>query len=381
MARRSSRLGPAVVEGRYVHIDALRAVAVMLVVVAHSGFGHIVPGGSGVTIFFAISGFIITNLQIRELERTGGFRIGSFYQRRLFKIAPPFVVVVLIPSLIYAMFVPLDLRVLLGQTFFFYNWQRVNGAGEFLPGSNVVWSLAIEEQFYIVFALLWCSMVAFRWRSAMMWTTTAGAVLLSLGWKFVLHFQGAEADRIYYGTDTRLDGIAIGVLAALAYGYWSDGGRRADGLRRFVSGAAALPIAAVVYLLTLVVRFDWFRDTIRYPMQAVATCLVILFGLLAVDGRFVGLLRAVSGYRAVQVVGLASYSIYLLHAPVIFVIREWMTGLSTYAVALVAIPAGTLSGVVLWRLIELPLDPLRKRIGRPKSGSAFSEVTGEVRRE
>src|ERR1700722_3081685 len=87
---------------RYAHIDAMRALAVMLVVFAHAGLSKIIPGGSGVTIFFSISGFIITYLLLREKDATGGFEIRGFYLRRGLKIGPPLIVCVIIPTLILA---------------------------------------------------------------------------------------------------------------------------------------------------------------------------------------------------------------------------------------------------------------------------------------
>ena len=107
---------------RYQHVDALRAFAVMLVVVAHAGLGSVVPGGSGVTIFFAISGFIITYLLMREFEKTGTFAIGFFYGRRCLKILPPLFFIVVLPTVIYSFFQQLDWFAFGGQVFFFYNW-------------------------------------------------------------------------------------------------------------------------------------------------------------------------------------------------------------------------------------------------------------------
>src|SRR3954469_19419128 len=83
---------------RFAHIDAMRAVAVGLVVVAHAGLDRVVPGGSGVTIFFSISGFIITYLVLRERDSAGGFAVGHFYLRRALKLGPPLVVIVFIPT-------------------------------------------------------------------------------------------------------------------------------------------------------------------------------------------------------------------------------------------------------------------------------------------
>ncbi|MGW9345945.1 acyltransferase family protein, partial [Streptomyces albidoflavus] len=100
---------------RFAHIDAMRAFAVMVVVIAHAGLGHIVPGGSGVTIFFSISGFIITYLLLRERQKTDGFSVSSFYRRRFFKIFPPFAVAVIVPSLIWSIQHPIDWTAFLAQ--------------------------------------------------------------------------------------------------------------------------------------------------------------------------------------------------------------------------------------------------------------------------
>src|SRR4051812_6762421 len=146
-------------ENRYAHIDAMRALAVMLVVVAHAGLGAMVPGGSGVTIFFSISGFIITYLLLRENDATGSFGIRAFYVRRLLKIGPPLLVCILIPTIILAFFKAINWAPFAGIVFFYFNWFKATGVDAPLPGSGVVWSLSIEEQFYLGFALLWLIVV------------------------------------------------------------------------------------------------------------------------------------------------------------------------------------------------------------------------------
>src|SRR3954470_3410035 len=122
---------------RYAHIDALRAFAVMLVVVAHAGLGSLVPGGSGVTIFFSISGFIITYLLLRENDATGSFGIRAFYVRRLLKIGPPLLVCILIPTIILAFFKAINWAPFAGIVFFYFNWFKATGVDAPLPGSGV----------------------------------------------------------------------------------------------------------------------------------------------------------------------------------------------------------------------------------------------------
>ena len=129
------------------YLDAMRAAAVSLVVVMHSGL-TITPGDGGVVVFFVISGYIITRLLLTERARTGGFDLYGFYRRRLYKLAPPLLAVVVLPTFVYAAFRPVDWGAVAAQVGFAYNWTKIydyQGSLEVLPGSEVVWSLAIEE--------------------------------------------------------------------------------------------------------------------------------------------------------------------------------------------------------------------------------------------
>ena len=158
---------------RFAHIDAMRAAAVLIVVVSHAGVTF-VPGGSGVTIFFVVSGFIITYLLLRERDRTGGFDIRNFYLRRALKIFPPFAAIVMIPTLIYSLFRYINPYDFLGQILFFFNWRYTDGYADVLPGSHLTWSLSIEEQFYLVFAAIWMLTVKSRhYMSILLWLAPA----------------------------------------------------------------------------------------------------------------------------------------------------------------------------------------------------------------
>ena len=118
----------------FAHLDALRAGAVMLVVVSHAGVA-VVPGGSGVTVFFVISGFIITHLLLREYERHRSFDVLGFYSRRALKIFPPLLVIVIVPSLIYGAVRAVSWFDVAGQLLFFFNWAYVDSQVSVLPGS------------------------------------------------------------------------------------------------------------------------------------------------------------------------------------------------------------------------------------------------------
>ncbi|MDO9441099.1 MAG: acyltransferase [Beijerinckiaceae bacterium] len=355
-------------KARFGHLDGLRAVAVLLVVVAHAGLGDVVPGGSGVTIFFAISGFIITHLLIRERRKTGGFAIVGFYRRRLVKLAPPVIAVVLIPTIVYAFFGTVNPWAVVSQLAFAYNWVHIySSADHVLPGSQVLWSLAIEEQFYLLFAPLWVFLI--RGRTPLKWVAyVAGlvvvasicaklAVVLAPGPKEVLS-AGSSNRRIYYGSDTRADALAIGVLAAVLQDWWTS--REANGipigrLQSLVANPAA-PIAAIVlFLLTLVYRDPFFRDVFRYGLQALATAVVILHGLQRTPSD-TGLFSRFERSRALQTVGLASYSIYIVH----FSLRAALEPLVEQAPAavevVVYIVVSVAAGYAAYRWIETPFQ-------------------------
>ena len=339
---------------RYAHIDAMRAFAVALVVVAHSGLHRIVPGGSGVTIFFTISGFIIIYLMLREYDRTGGFHIGRFYVRRVLKIIPPLITAIVIPSLLFSLFYKIDWAAFLAQILFVFNWYKIGVGGETdtLPGGGVVWSLAIEEQFYIVAALLWVVLVQLRRPVLLLTIATLAALAYSMSMRFIL---AGEYLRIYWGTDTRLEGLAWGILAAILF-YRMKQIPWKETVVRFFSQDWVFVAAVALYIATLLVRDPWFRDTLRYSLQAVAAATVILYGFgwqFEKRSAFGRMHDAVVAWEPIQVVGRASYSIYLAHYTVMHLVPyDWPLAI---AVPL-RVTLGTAAGLLLWRVLEIPLE-------------------------
>lgn len=348
---------------RFAHIDAMRAFAVSLVVVAHAGLGSIVPGGSGVTVFFSISGFIITYLLLREKDKTGGFSASGFYFRRAVKIAPPFVIIIVLPSVVSSFWGNIDWMAFLSQLFFVFNWVYIHGSVAVLNGSDVVWSLSIEEQFYIVFALIWLVAVKSKyWRPALMAVAVIGVVYATAA-RVIMASDSTLSDRIYYGSDTRLDGIAWGVIAAITFHWlqereWPHG----PGVRAVASDWAFVG-ALGLYLFSLVYRDEWFRDTFRYTLQSLAACLVILYGLLPGDGPIRRIFYSVSQWRLVSMIGLASYSIYLVHLVLMNFLRDSLNvSLPGSVVVLSLIGIG--AGMVVYKVIEVPAHKWSLRIRR-----------------
>ncbi len=347
--------------GRFAHIDALRAFAVLIVVLQHTVYRG-VPGDAGVTVFFGISGFIITWLMLRERAGTGGFRVGAFYTRRVFKLAPPFLALILLPTLVYGIFQPIDTPAVLSQVFFAYNWVLIFdpvAASHVLPGTIVVWSLAVEEQFYIAFALVW--LLVARSRAWLAWAVGLPvAMIVVANVVRVVHAGDRNPSRAIWGTDARMDAIAIGVLAAVALYVWQRGG--IPWLAR-LGHPATLAVAVGLFAASLAIPEGQWRIIVSPTLQVVAAVLVILYGLLPRSGRVAGWFDRGAAVRSVQLIGLASYSIYLVHDPLGMLIGDPLEVILPKAVANVLTGvAGVLVGIASYRLIEVPALRLRRRV-------------------
>jgi peptidoglycan/LPS O-acetylase OafA/YrhL len=345
----------------------MRAFAVLLVVIAHAGLGKIVPGGSGVTIFFSISGFIITYLLLRERDKTNAFSASGFYFRRIVKIAPPFILLVILPTLIAAIWRDTDWAALTAQLLFVFNWFYMGGEVRGFDGTDVVWSLSIEEQFYIVFALIWLFAVkSYSWRPIV-----AGVAVLAVAYstiaRVVMAATPGMADRIYYGSDTRLDGIAWGVLAAAAFHYLQERDLLRSPLSRTLASDWTFLTSIIVYLISLMVRDEWFRETIRYTLQSIAACCIIVYGLLPGNGKIRGVFYSVAKWRVVSLIGLASYSIYLAHLVLMNSIRDALE-VPAPAKLLILCTLGVVAGVVVYKYVELPTQRFASTLRKSRSG-------------
>lgn len=351
---------------RYEHLDCLRAVAVMLVVVAHAGLGNIVPGGSGVTIFFVISGFIITHLVLKEFDKSSNFSAGGFYYRRFLKLFPPFLAVVLIPTIIYSFFAQINWASVSGQVFFYFNWIYMRREDPHVfPGSGVVWSLSIEEQFYIVFALLWICALRSRRAVRVLWIVAVATTIWPLLLRIALVVDGTSQYRIYYGTDTRVDAIAFGVAAAIFYRAVLRDGEAEDPLlqriRRFVAHDATFVAALGLYVLSVVIRQPEFRETFRYTFQAVAALELILFGFLAGPTLVRRVYARLSAMKIVQYIGLASYSIYLIHLTIERTLSATLDSWPKPLAVGTNTVLGVVAGLLIWQLIEKPVERYKNR--------------------
>jgi len=291
-------------------LDGLRAVAILLVVASHLWRGGPIPGGLGVTLFFFLSGFLITGLLIDEMQRTGRIRLSAFYIRRFRRLMPAMAAMVLVICAIYALWLgEWSGGEMFAALFYLMNYYEIFHVALGLAMSveiGTLWSLAIEEHFYLLFPLVMALAWKFGRRLFYVLIAICLAVLL---WRYYLASSGWYEARTYMGTDTRIDSILFGCLLtiALRLGFNLD----------FLASKKALLGAAVVLAVTLLIRNPLFRETLRYSMQGLA--FVPLFCFILFKRSF---LAAVLETAPMVWLGKISYSLYLWHFPILDLCRH-----------------------------------------------------------
>ena len=337
------------------YLDGVRALSILLVTVAHGGLGHVVPGGLGVTIFFFISGYLITALLINEDQRRGRIDLIAFYLRRFWRLMPALLVYVLAAmALTLAMgeqIRPIEpVTSLLYLSNYYSQFVGYDMLGSGYSPYNVLWSLAVEEHFYLFFAPL----IAFvRGRRALLiWIAALliGPVLIRMG---VTAWAGADFSEnyTYHCTDTRIDSIAWGCLLALV-GPWRP---------RSLKPGLLITLGVAVLLVSLMVRDAYFRQVFRYTLQGMS--LYLILGTLIHAPETENLRRLLSS-KAMVFVGKISYSMYLYHWLVTVILMIYVSPPALSPLWQALYWAGTLLGACMsYYLIERPTLRLRIRYG------------------
>ncbi|MCW2853067.1 MAG: acyltransferase, partial [Nocardioides sp.] len=208
-------------------IEGLRAVAVLSVLIYHAGLAWVPGGYVGVDVFFVISGFLITSLMVREVERTGRLGLTGFWARRARRLLPASTLVLVFSAVVAFAVLPVNTRRDFGGDIvaaagYVVNWRLGLRAVDYLAenvGASPVqhyWSLAVEEQFYVVWPLLIAAMVTMfrtRWRPALL---VGIAVITLASFVFTLSYAAEQPGLAFFVSTTRIWELGVGALLALA---------------------------------------------------------------------------------------------------------------------------------------------------------------------
>ena len=322
-------------------IDGLRALSVLAVMAYHAGFVWAAGGYLGVEVFFVISGFLVVALMAEERALTGAFSLAQFWLRRARRLLPAVIFLLVVVSIAVPLAWPDAAAPLPGQVAsaaaYVANWQQLLTATSYFdaysrpPILRHLWSLAVEEQFYVLYP------VVFWWASRLLGErgVRAMTIVLTLGLTAVglTVLLPRSLDRSYLGTDTRMIGILLGALLALWWRPW-----RAPAVPASAGPRLAWTIVACAAVVALLIAFGTLglgpgdRPLgLFWRLRLVDAVTLVL--IVATAWR-TGLVSRVLGTGPLVAIGRRSYSLYLWHWPVFAVTRPELDVSATTALAL-----------------------------------------------
>ena len=337
-------------------IDGLRALAVIMVLAYHLKMPFAKSGLLGVTVFFVISGYLITGILINEIEESGGVDLKNFWLRRIRRLLPAVlsmaVVMIFVSAVVNRVVFTKGCNDLLSAVFGYNNWWQIfrkvsyfENAGAPSPFTHC-WSLAIETQFYLIYPILLLLLSrVFRKRKKrgkVFASLSALLAVVSMILMAVLYNPNGDPSRVYYGTDTRAFSLLIGALAAIQMEYRIIKVRLPRKIWAFIS---------LVILTCMMIFISSYSSFLYYGGQAIVS-LLAAFVVYAVTVSK-SMLNKILGHNALKWIGDRSYSIYLWHYPIIILISGGKK--SAWWIMLIEIVLSVVLAEISYRFIETPI--------------------------
>jgi peptidoglycan/LPS O-acetylase OafA/YrhL len=347
-------------------LDGVRALAVCAVIAYHLGLGWAPGGLLGVGVFFTLSGYLITDLLLGQSDG-GRRRLVDFWARRARRLLPALYLMLVVVSVWVAVGFHSRLSDVRGQVIsallYVNNWwqvsQHISYFAQFGPPSplNHLWSLAVEEQFYVVWP--WLLLVGL-WavherrrpinvRPRLAGVTLALAVASAIEMALLYH-PSLDPSRVYDGSDTRAFGLLFGAALAMVWPSRSLTARVTAGARRIIDGLGLVGLAAIVVLVWRTNQYSPFLYHGGLVLLSLATVLVVAAGAHPASR-----LARVLGSGPLRWVGVRSYGIYLWHQPIIVL----STPASSHGVqplrAIAQVAASVVIAALSWRWVEEPI--------------------------
>ena len=351
-------------------LDGLRGIAVVLVVLFHLRVTGFAAGYLGVDVFFVLSGFLITGLLLAELERTGGVSLAAFWARRVRRLLPALVVLLVVVAIVTHFTATDSERTsirgdLLATAGYVANWRLIATTSYFVNTGVVsplqhAWSLAIEEQFYLVWPLLLVSTAPLvRGRHG---TVIAALAVVGIGASVAIMwslYASGAADRAYMGTDSRIFEPLVGAAGAVVVA----GDRRRRRIAAGIRPLAVIGVGGVVAGLVLLGPDSSTYYRTGALMFSLACLALVLAARVDSDGVLVRVLR----WPPLVGLGLISYGVYLWHWPVIVWLGlEEARGMAAVVRGAAAVALTLLAALVSYVVVE---RPVRRGPKQPRHGS------------
>ena len=334
-------------------LDGLRSVAVYLVLLFHTGLAAVGGGFVGVDLFFVLSGFLVTSVILSEIDTTGRLGLGGFYARRVRRLLPAAVVVVVATALVFVLVGSTVRRLpMVGDArsalLYYANWHFLGQSSDYFA-TDVdkspflhFWSLSIEEQFYLVFPVLLVLVV--RWagvrRQRVLLALVSTLLVLSVGAQ--LYWAQVDANHAYYGTDARLYQLLAGALVAVLL----------RTTQHRLTGRVPGVVALVGTLGLLVVASGLLRwSPSARGLAATVAAAAVIVGLMGAER---GLVAGLLSRRLPVFLGKISYGTYLWHWPVIVVLGELLV-LGPVTLAALTVPIATALAALSYEVLEMPI--------------------------
>ncbi|WP_372632946.1 acyltransferase family protein [Cohnella sp.] len=315
--------GPIPRSRRYMPgLDGLRALSVLAVIAYHLNLNWAPGGLLGVGIFFVLSGYLITDQLLSEWRRSRSVDLAGFWIRRARRLLPAMLLMLACTALWLLLFDRSRLAELQGDfasaVLYFNNWwliyHEVSYFESFGPPSPLghLWSLAIEEQFYLLWPLLLVVGVKIAPRRGRLILLLLGGALISALAMAWLYVPGLDPSRVYYGTDTRVFALLIGAALAVAWPSAGLGERVSRRSRNWLDALGAVGLALIVWMIATA---DEYGQFLYYGGLTLLSALSAL--AIAALAHPSGLLARALGSRPLRWIGVRSYSLYIWHYPVI----------------------------------------------------------------
>lgn len=344
-------------------LDGIRAIAVIMVLAYHLKLALFKSGFLGVTVFFVLSGYLITGILISEVEEEGTIDLKNFWLRRIRRLVPAVmsmaVVIIFVSAVVNRVIFTKGCKDFLASVLGFNNWWQIFNKVSYFEAAGVpspfthCWSLAIETQFYLIYPLILLGIYKLaksrgegRAKRGLLFAgVTLLLALISVILMIVLFDPQQDASRVYYGTDTRVFSLLFGALLAILWEYRMVP-RRLSASVNMVLGSVSF---AVLFVMTIAINGSsnfWYRGG-----QFVGTILTVLV-IYAVSGRKTWLSTFLS-HPVLKWIGDRSYSIYPWHYPIILLISKGIK--ASWWITLIELVLSVVLAELSYRFIETPI--------------------------